>query len=88
MKRVVVSALTTAAILTVLTGSASADPKPTPTGQVGACNMMASWPGFGVHNPNGMGVQSEGGMEHAMDVDNANGNDGMIHATQITGGSC
>ena len=73
-------------ILATFTGSAAAGPNPTPAGWVGACNMVVSWPGLGVQNPNGVGVQPGGGMEQGMTVDNANGNDGMTVATVVSGG--
>jgi hypothetical protein len=73
--------------LAALTGSAAAAPNPTPNGFVGACNMVASWPGAGPGN--GVGVQPGGGMELAMSVDNPNGNDGMFHAVFVSGnGDC
>jgi len=72
--------------LTAFPGSAAAAPSPTPSGWVGACNMVVSWPGLGVQNPNGVGVQPGGGMENAMTVDNPNGNDGMTVATVVSGG--
>jgi hypothetical protein len=72
--------------LTAFAGTAAAAPDPTPTGWVGACNMLVSWPGFGVQNPTGVGVQPGGGMELAMSVDNPNGNAGMFHATAVSGG--
>jgi hypothetical protein len=70
--------------LAAFAGSAAATPKPTPNGWVGACNMSVSWPGFGVGS--GVGVQPGGGMERAMTVDNPNGNEGMFHATSVSGG--
>ena len=73
-------------ILATFTGSAAAGPNPTPAGWVGACNMVVSFPGLGVQNPNGVGVQPGGGMENAMTVDNPNGNDGMTIATVVSGG--
>jgi hypothetical protein len=82
---VVVSMLVVLAF-TALAGSAAADPTPTPSGWVGACNMVVSWPGFGVQDPNGVGVQPGGGMENGMTVDNPNGNDGMTNATVVSGG--
>jgi hypothetical protein len=85
MKRVLASALI-AATLTIFGGTAAAAPKPTPNGWIGACNMSVSWPGLGVQNPNGIGVQPGGGMERAMTVDNPNGNAGMVHATEVSGG--
>jgi hypothetical protein len=45
--------------------------------------MNSSWPGLGVGN--GVGVQSGGGMQNAMTVDNPNGNDGMFHAIFVSG---
>ena len=75
-----------ALVLTSLAGSAAAGPNPTPNGWVGACNMVVSFPGLGVQNPNGVGVQPGGGMENAMTVDNPNGNDGMTTATVVSGG--
>jgi len=59
-------------------GSAEASgPKETPNGYCGALNMSASWPGLGVQNPNGVGVQPGGGMQRAMTVFNPNGAAGM-----------
>jgi|Tabmets5t2r1_1033131.scaffolds.fasta_scaffold71749_1 hypothetical protein len=84
MKRVLASAVI-AATLTIFGGTAAAAPSPTPNGWIGACNMNVSWPGLGVQNPNGVGVQPGGGMERAMTVDNPNGNAGMIHATDVSG---
>jgi hypothetical protein len=88
MKRAlaVVSALAVGAF-TTFAGSAAAGRDPTPNGYVGACNMSVSWPGFGVQNANGVGVQAGGGMENAMTVNqsqNTNGNDGMVHATNVS----
>jgi hypothetical protein len=85
MKRVLASVLVTVSFL-ALEGSATAAPNPTPAGWIGACNMVVSWPGLGVQNPNGVGVQPGGGMERAMTVDNPNGNAGMFRATQVSGG--
>lgn len=64
-------------------GRAAAAPSPTPNGYVGACNMLASWPGLGPRN--GVGVQPGGGMELAMSVDNPNGNEGMFNAVFVSG---
>jgi hypothetical protein len=73
--------------LTAFAGGAAAAPNPTPNGFVGACNMVAAWPGEGPGN--GVGVQPGGGMELAMSVDNPNGNDGMFHAVFVSGnGDC
>jgi hypothetical protein len=72
--------------LTAFAGSAAADPPPTPNGWEGACNMNQSWPGLR-QNQHGVGVQDEGGMQHAMGVNqrsNTTGNDGMIAATERT----
>jgi hypothetical protein len=69
--------------LTVFTGSAAAgDPPTTPNGWQGACNMMQAVPGVRQHP--GVGVQSGGGMDRAMSVDNDHGNAGMIAATERT----
>jgi hypothetical protein len=86
MKRavVLVSALVVLGLVP-FAGTAAAAPNPTPNGWVGACNMSVSWPGFGVQNSNGVGVQPGGGMELAMSVDNPNGNAGMFHATDVSG---
>jgi hypothetical protein len=82
---VVVSTLVILA-LTAFSGSAAAAPPVTPNGYVGACNMVAAWPGGGPAN--GVGVQPGGGMEHAMTVDNPNGNAGMYRAVAVSGGFC
>lgn len=68
------------ALIAALTfaGTASAAPSQTPVGYCGALNMVASWPGAGPAQ--GVGVQSGGGMENAMSVDNAAGNEGMFLA--------
>ena len=86
MRRALVLASLVVLLLTAFAASAAAEPSPTPNGWVGACNMSVSWPGFGVQNPNGVGVQPAGGMEHAMTVDNPNGNAGMFNATVVSGG--
>lgn len=44
------------------------------TGATGACNMLASW-----------GAGANGGMAHAMSVDDANGNSGMFGAVAASG---
>jgi len=73
--------------LAVFGSSASAAPNLTPNGYVGACNMVAAWPGGGPGN--GVGVQPGGGMERAMTVNNPNGNEGMFHAVFVSGnGDC
>lgn len=56
-------------------GVAFAATAPAPgTGAVGACNMLAAW-----------GAGANGGMAHAMSVDNANGNTGMFGAVAASG---
>ena len=87
MKRMLV--LVSAVVILGVTGfagSAEAQPSPTPNGFVGACNMVASWPGLGVQNPNGVGVPPGGGMQRAMTVDNPNGNAGM--GTAVAASDC
>lgn len=59
--------------LTAFAGAASATPGPTPAGFTGACNMLSSW-----------GVGTNGGMQHAMLVDNLNGNLGMWRAVDVS----
>ena len=54
--------------LTAFAGSTAANPPTTPNGWEGACNM----------------IQAGGGMEHAMTVNNPNGNAGMFGATGRT----
>jgi hypothetical protein len=94
MKRVLglVSALVILAFA-AFTGGASAAPSPTPNGWVGACNMNSSWPTLSPGKAVGIQGTVEwdgdgGGMEHAMTVNqsqNTNGNDGMFHATDVSG---
>ncbi len=60
--------------LTAFAGGASATPGETPNGHTGACNMLQAW-----------GVGAQGGMAHAMSVDNPNGNDGMWRAVDNSG---
>jgi hypothetical protein len=56
-------------------GVALAATAPAPgTGATGACNMLASW-----------GAGANGGMAHAMSVDNPNGNTGMFGAVAASG---
>jgi hypothetical protein len=56
-------------------GVALAATAPAPgTGAIGACNMLASW-----------GAGANGGMAHAMSVDNAPGNTGMFGAVAASG---
>lgn len=72
--------------LTAFAGSVSAAPGPTPNGFTGACNMVMSWPGVrDLIHENGVGVQTGGGMENAMTVNNPNGNAGMTRATINSG---
>jgi hypothetical protein len=82
MKRIFVLVSVVVVIgLSGIAGSAEASgPSPTPAGYCGGSNMLVSWPGLGVQNPNGVGVQAGGGMERAMTVDHPNGNDGMFGA--------
>ena len=80
--------------LTAFAGSAAAAPSETPNGFVGACNMVASWPGAGPGE--GVGVQPGGGMENAMFGtpayerlgDDHKGNLGMTRVVTVSGGSC
>ena len=75
--------------LTAFAGSVSAAPGTTPNGFTGACNMVMSWPGVrDLIHENGVGVQTGGGMENAMTVNNPNGNAGMERAVGVSGGSC
>lgn len=61
--------------LSAFVGSAAAATGPAPgTGLVGACNMLQAW-----------GVGANGGMANAMSVNNANGNDGMWRAVDVSG---
>lgn len=85
-RRLAVMSALVALGLAAFAGSAAAASNPTPNGYVGACNMLASWPGAGPGS--GVGVQPGGGMERAMSVDNQNGNDGMNHAVFVSGGYC
>jgi hypothetical protein len=48
--------------------------------------MVVSWPGYGVQNPNGVGVQPGAGMENAWTTANPNGIAGMTNATVVSGG--
>jgi hypothetical protein len=69
--------------LTAFAGSASASPH---NGFVGACNMVAAWPGLGPGQ--GVGVKPGGGMENAMKRNvNGNGNVGMDNAILKSGGT-
>jgi hypothetical protein len=68
-----VSALVVALALLSVPAAAAAAPAPG-TGITGACNMANAW---------GAGVQ--GGMAHAMSVNNPNGNAGMAIAVANSG---
>ena len=72
MKKVLIFAATIAAVLGVGVGTSSAT-QATPAGYCGALNMLHALPGAG-------GVPDGGGMQHAMTVDNTNGNTGMTTA--------
>lgn len=78
MKNLLILAATAAAALTIGVATSSAAPE-TPNGYCGAANMLKAWPGGGA------GVPPEGGMQHAMSVNNANGNNGMFRAVGNTG---
>lgn len=72
--------LTTGLVLLSLfafAGSVSADPGPTPNGLTGACNMVRAWD-----------ADPRNGMDHAMAVNNANGNTGMARAVARSGSGC
>ena len=85
--------------LSAFAGNAAAAPNPTPNGWVGACNMNSSWPtlspgqAVGITGTvewelltTGVPEADAGGMEHAMNVNNPHGNDGMFNATAVSGG--
>ena len=77
MKNLLILAATAAAALTIGVATSSAAPE-TPNGYCGAANMLNAWPGGGANVPTG------GGMQNAMTVNNANGNDGMFGAVGAT----
>jgi hypothetical protein len=79
MNKVLIFAATIVAALGIGVGTAAAR-TPTPNGYCGALNMVQAWPGGGANVPAG------GGMEHAMTVDNANGNTGM--STAVGNSAC
>ncbi len=79
MKKVLILGATIAATLSVGVATSAATPT-TPNGYCGALNMAQAWPGGGANVPDG------GGMEHAMSVDNANGNTGM--STAVGNSAC
>lgn len=72
MKKLI--AVTAAVAALGFAGAATAGPGPTPSGFTGACNMLNAW-----------GVGAQGGMAHAMSVDNPRGNDGMWTAVWNSG---
>ena len=77
VKRPLILAATLAAALSVGVATSGAAPE-TPNGYCGAANMLNAWPGGGANVPNG------GGMQNAMTVNNANGNNGMFGAVGAT----
>jgi hypothetical protein len=77
MTKVLIRAATVAAALSVGVAPSAATPQ-TPNGYCGAANMLNSWPGGGANVPDG------GGMQNAMTVNNANGNNGMFGAVGVT----
>lgn len=77
MKNLLILAATAAAALTIGVATSSAAPE-TPNGYCGAANMLNAWPGGGANVPTG------GGMQNAMTVNNANGNNGMFGAVGNT----
>jgi len=77
MKNVLILAATAAAALSVGVATSAATPQ-TPNGYCGAANMLNSWPGGGANVP------ADGGMQNAMTVNNANGNNGMFGAVGAT----
>ena len=77
VKRLLILAATLAAALSVGVATAGAAPE-TPNGYCGAANMLNAWPGGGANVPN------SGGMQNAMTVNNANGNNGMFGAVGTT----
>jgi hypothetical protein len=77
VRRLLILAATLAAVLSVGVAPSGAAPE-TPNGYCGAANMLNAWPGGGANVPNG------GGMQNAMTVNNANGNNGMFGAVDAT----
>jgi hypothetical protein len=69
VKNLLILAATAAAALTIGVATSGATTE-TPNGYCGAANMLNAWPGGGANVPNG------GGMQNAMAVNNANGNNG------------
>ena len=72
-RMLLVSALAVAVALFSVPTAAAAGPAPG-TGITGACNMANAW-----------GVGAQGGMAHALTVDNPNGNAGMAIAVESSG---
>lgn len=70
---VVLTVAATAVALSSMSAAAATGPAPG-TGVTGACNMGNAW-----------GVGAQGGMAHAMTVDNPNGNAGMSTALERSG---
>lgn len=88
--RVVAGTLLTIAALAGSAAGAAAAPTETPNGWIGACNMNSSWPTLSPGQAVGITGTVEwdgdgGGMEHAMTVNNPNGNDGMFNAVFVSG---
>ena len=77
MRRLLILAAILAAAMSVGVATAGAAPV-TPNGYCGAANMLKAWPGGGANVPEG------GGMQHAMTVNNPNGNIGMFGAVDNT----
>ena len=77
MKNLLILAATAAVALTIGVATSGATTE-TPNGYCGAANMLNAWPGGGANVPNG------GGMQNAMTVNNANGNNGMFGAVGAT----
>lgn len=77
VRRLLILAATLATALSVGVATSGAAPE-TPNGYCGAANMLNAWPGGGANVPSG------GGMQNAMTVNNANGNNGMFGAVGAT----
>jgi len=77
VKNLLILAATAVAALTIGVATAGATPE-TPNGYCGAANMLKAWPGGGANVPDG------GGMQHAMTVNNTNGNNGMFGAVDAS----
>ena len=77
MRNLLILSATVAAALSVGVATSGATPE-TPNGYCGAANMLNAWPGGGANVPN------DGGMQNAMTVNHANGNDGMFGAVGAT----